>query len=365
MIEDFLSPVSKELQDFVAEVQDPYCIGKKIQFNFKESKNKKKIFLIGLNTGKSKNEFDEIRKQFYCLKFGDWHAEIYDLGDINGGNQESDTLFAFNMICDWALKSKSILLVLGNESKLIHWQHTAFCKNKHANLVTVDAKIALGNTNQPLNNQNYFGKMVQSDSHIGHYTNIGYQSYYVAKEEIELMNQMGYDFFRLGELIENKKYIYPSLQDAHSMAIHLCSIQNQYNKEEEKTNPNGISTREICDLSYFAGLANNSQVLGLYNYTHLNQTFSSEELVGQILWYFIEGVNNRINSKEFNSTNFEIYHLPLQEKDILFYRDLITNSWWVGQKNKKNHYPCSYEDYIDAVNNNISNRLKNILKRII
>ncbi len=364
MIEDILSHVSKELQEYAREINNPYCLGKKVIFNYKEKTNKTKIVLLGLNLDKEeKNKYNSIRKQLYQLKLGDWHTQIYDVGDVNAGYNESDTLFAFQEACKYFAKDKSVLVVLGNEGKCIQWQHLALGKKKPVTLCTIDSKIALENSHLPLNSENYLAKIIQSDLNIAHYTNIGYQSYFVPKEELALMNQLGYDYFRLGEIIDNIKQIIPSLRNNNSVAINLPSIQNYYNKEENITSSNGFTSREICDLSYYAGLGNTTQIFGLYNYFKLKTDSSTEALLTQIIWYFIEGVNNRQEEKTFNSAHYEKYTLPFQEKEIIFYRNTLNNNWWVNSNNQNELYPCSYQDYTEAVNDIFTNRIKNILKK--
>lgn len=363
MIADYLSPVSKELQSEINQLNDASCFGKKIIFDHTIETSKAKIVLLGINLDENEKElFQQVRKWLYELRFGDWHTQLYDIGDLILGNEESDTLFAFNSACQYFLKQNASLIILGNESRLIPWQHSVFGNKKPKNLVTIDAKISIGNIDETLNNSNYLGKLIQSNFSIGHYSNIGHQTYYVSKEEIGLMNQLNYDCFRLGELIEDIKQITPVFQNAHSVSINLNALQNHYDIEKQTINPNGINSRELCDLTYHAGIGNDTQILGFFNYTKQNR--SNEELIAQAIWYFIEGINNRHKKKSFDSSEFfEKYNLPFHEKNILFYKDRTNNNWWVNIDNIKEYHPCSYRDYEMAVNYFFTKRIENLLKK--
>jgi len=80
----------------------------------------KKLALIGVledrnsrgNSGCAKGP-DRIRKEFYNLFQFDSAPDLIDLGNIQPGNEISDTYFALNQTCQILLKKGIIPIILG------------------------------------------------------------------------------------------------------------------------------------------------------------------------------------------------------------------------------------------------------------
>jgi hypothetical protein len=125
--------------------------------------------------------------------------------------------------------------------------------------------------------------------------------------------------------------------------------------------PNGLTGDEICRIMRYAGISDKVSSLGLYEY---NPFFDPERqtamLIGQMLWYFVDGVNGRKGDVPNDSnTNYVRYRVRVshEEEDLIFYKSLKSDRWWIkvpfpGKKSNefKRHQlvPCSYEDYLVA-----------------
>lgn len=85
-----------------------------------------------------------------------------------------------------------------------------------------------------------------------------------------------------------------------------------------------------------------------------------------MVWYFIEGYNCRSNEYPFkvnkNATKFIVM---IESNEIIFYKSNITGRWWMEMlniNNRNNNFkekaflPCSYEDYLNACNQEIPER---------
>ena len=96
----------------------------------------------------------------------------------------------------------------------------------------------------------------------------------------------------------------------------------------------------------------------------------SYSLLSQVIWYFIEGFSLRIleypNSKNFNGN---LYHVSIGNEELKFYHSELSQKWWFEILNKDNNkntgalIPCGKQDYIDAYNQKISERILLSLKR--
>ena len=65
-------------------------------------------------------------------------------------------------------------------------------------------------------------------------------------------------------------------------------------------------------------------------------------LVAQIIWYFIEGVNTRVLDFPKENVPFQKYIVLVEEEEIVFFKSLKTNRWWIEMP-KKNMLDNNYE----------------------
>jgi hypothetical protein len=86
-----------------------------------------------------------------------------------------------------------------------------------------------------------------------------------------------------------------------------------------------------------------------------------------MIWYFIDGYYNRKKENPINDQeNFIKYLVKVKslEKELTFYKSNKTDRWWMEMTPTKkelkylNQYlvPCSYKDYLAALNDEISER---------
>ncbi|MGY8913796.1 MAG: arginase, partial [Flavobacteriales bacterium] len=127
--------------------------------------------------------------------------------------------------------------------------------------------------------------------------------------------------------------------------------------------PNGFTGREICAIARYAGISDKVSLFGLYEMENNVQSF---QLMSQIIWYFIEGVNFRIKESPYlDNDSFTKFIVPTDDEDLIFYKSNLTERWWVEvpsiltSHNKSNTpalLPCTEKDYLEACNQNIPER---------
>ena len=79
------------------------------------------------------------------------------------------------------------------------------------NLVSIDSKFNLGEADEEINANNFLTKIIlHQPNYLFNYSNIGYQSYFIDKEEVELIDKLYFDTYRLGQVQKNieESYIY-------------------------------------------------------------------------------------------------------------------------------------------------------------
>lgn len=333
------------------------------------------IAIIGVreNRGASEQEdalidFAPIRKALYRLFPGNWHTLIGDLGDLEPGASLSDTFYALQDIVGQLVKHNVIPLIIGGSQDLTYALYRAFDNlDQMVNLVNVDSCFDLGDSSLPMTHKSFVGKIIVDQPYnLFNYSNVGFQTYYNSQEEIDLMEKLYFDAFRLGNTVSNLSSVEPVMRDADVVSFDLSSIQSEVLGYMHPQHVNGFTGREACAIARYAGLSDRVSVFGIFEYLLSGKTETGSALVAQLIWYFIEGVNYRIEeSLADRGTAFLHYNVPVEDEILSFYKSTKSERWWIeipfleGVNNKlKRHtlLPCTQEDYENACNQEIPER---------
>ncbi len=377
MVNEFLTPVSDELQELASGL-DIFSIGHSLKFDTDVAENSLVILGVretrgGKESYNSELEFESVRRSFYQLKKGNWQLPLYDLGDLHAGATREDTHFAFLKIQEELLKKNCVLVILGGSPDLAYTQFRAFDNLKHAvNLSFVDNRFRLGNDGEEMHAHNYLSKIITEEPHtLFEYHHLGYQTYFVAQEELDLMEHLNFDVKRLGKLTENIKEAEPELRNSDMVMVNLEAIQSSDFRSTVELSPNGFSSREICSIARYAGINNKVHSFSVYNFKAKNIP-SDELLLAEILWYFIEGKNHVPEKLNFEKgESFETFFVQIPEQDLVFYRDIKADQWWMelGEMNDseplgKHIIPCSLKDYEDSLKGKVPERWWKSFKKL-
>ena len=362
---DFLSPIKSEILDY-ANTLSSQNLGSKIVFHtavdFPDLK-KIKIAIIGVleNRGDinatSEVNLDFIRKELYSLFPGNWGASVADLGDLLAGETKEDTYFALQKVTSFLLKKKVLPIIIGGSQDLTYPLYRAYDDlEQMVNLVAIDSKFDLGSNTIALVDNSYLSKIIADEpNNLFNYSNLGYQTYFNSQEEIDLIEKLYFDAYRLGEVTNKLTIAEPVLRDADFVSLDLLSVKSSDSGNLSIFVPNGFNGKEICTLSRYAGISDKTSLFGIFNQ---NNSANEAVLIAQIIWYFIEGFNFRSNEYPFGSKeNYIRYIVTFEDDDLIFYKSDKSDRWWLeipllsneGNNIKKHALlPCSYDEYLLA-----------------
>ncbi|MFT5970143.1 MAG: formiminoglutamase [Flavobacteriales bacterium] len=377
MIQDFLTPVSEDIQRAISS-DTRNILGHGVTFMNKKLPDfsNVKIAIIGIEEERNaiNNEgcslgSHAIRKSFYNLFPGNWKFEIVDLGNVIAGESIDDTYFAMQEVLSFLQKKQIIPVILGGSQDLTYSQYRAFEPLEQlVNLIAVDKSLDIGDPEHPLDSQSYLNKIIlQKPNILFNYSSIGYQSYYVDPHELDLMDQMNFDAYRLGEIKANVEWIEPMVRDADLLSFDICSIQKGFAPGCGNSGPNGLTGEESCALMRYAGLSDKMASVGIYEFNPLlDKEGVTAELIGQMLWYFLEGVSLRTFDYPIGvKDQYQKFIVPIElDDDLVFYKSHKSGRWWVEvpyhhadpKKSRHSMVPCSYQDYLDAAAQNVPER---------
>ncbi|MFN4026576.1 MAG: formimidoylglutamase [Flavobacterium sp.] len=370
---DFLSPVDNDIIQYVKGLSSQH-LGSKVSFHTDKDfpdLDQIKVAVIGVleNRGDN-NAYEEVklkavREELYSLFPGNWQSAIADLGDIYPGSSLDDTYFALQKVAAKLIRKGVIPIVIGGSQDLTYPLYRAYDSlEQMVNLVAIDSKFDFGKQEDGITSNSYLSKIVLDEpNNLFNYCNIGYQTYFNSQEEIDLIEKLYFDAYRLGEISNNIALSEPVFRDADIVCVDLTAVKSSDSGNLFKFIPNGFNGKEICSLSRYAGISDKVSSFGVFNH---NNTKEEAVLIAQVVWYFLEGINFRSNEYPFGTKeNYLKYIVPLENEELVFYKSNKTDRWWIeinffaGQHNKlkKNTLlPCSHEEYLAACNHEIPER---------
>jgi len=380
-IEIYFEPISLDLSAY-AEQTENFFVGNLIDPFVKAGHSPDlegiKIALIGVNEDRKslKNTGcadgpDKVREQLYPL-FSHWNnVKIADLGNIKQGNTIDDTYFAVKDVLSVLIKKGVLPIVIGGSQDLTYANYLAYENiGRVINIAAVDPIFDLGQDEEDLNAHSYLSRIiVHQPNFLFNYTNIGYQSYFVNQDAMQLMKNLFFDINRLGNIRANIAETEPMVRNADMLTFDMAAIRAADAPGSYYAGPNGLSGEEACRICRYAGMNDKLTSIGFYEfnpqYDIRNQTAL---LAAQMIWYFLDGFDNRQHDiPKKNSKNFIRYRVFLEDykEELFFLKSKKTDRWWIeipvksktGKKQLKNPYtPCSYADYQQALQQEIPDR---------
>ena len=369
---DFLKPLDNEILQLIKGFSSQQ-LGSKVALHTVEyfpDLDKIKIAVIGVLDNRGNNnqtqevDLTHIRKELYSLFPGNWDASIADLGNILAGNAISDTHFALRKVVSSLIKKKIIPIVIGGSQDLTYPLYRAYDElEQMVNLVSIDSRFDFGKESDAVSATSYLTKIIiEEPNNLFNFCNLGYQTYNNSQEEIDLIDKLFFESYRLGEISNTISLSEPVLRDADFVSLDLTSVKSSASGNFMSFSPNGFSGKEICTLSRYAGISDKVSLFGIFNH---NNSAQESVLIAQIVWYFIEGFHYRSNEYPFGSReNYIKYIIPLEE-ELIFYKSNKTDRWWIEipfisngntKLQKSSLLPCSYEEYLGACNQEIPER---------
>ena len=373
----FLTPVQDRLIDQLA-LQHSQVIGQTLRIHttaLEPDLEGVKMAIVGVL--ESRNSIDsigenfqiiEIRKAFYKLFPGNWTHDIADLGDIQKGETVEDTYFALTQVVSSLIEKKIIPIIIGGSQDLTYANYRAYDKiSSMINIVNIDKSFDLGDSSKPITNESYLGKIIlEQPYNLFNYTVLGFQTYFNSQEEIDLMEKLYFESYRLGAIIPKISVVEPVLRDADLVTLDINSVESSNVSIKQKYSPNGFNGREICAISRYAGISNKVTSFGVYEYNPSQDDEATAMLIAQVIWYFVEGVNCRIKDDDFNDlSSYLKFTVLVESEELVFFKSKKTDRWWIEipfleySNTKSKQHPllaCTYEDYVSATSGVIPER---------
>lgn len=309
---------------------------------------------------------DAFRKQFYKLHQGGYRTKIVDLGNIKRGHSVTDTYVALKTVTTELIKKNIVPVIIGGGQDLTYAQYLAYEKlEQRVDLVVVDSSFDLQEDVEDMadtTSRSYLNKvMLHQPNYLFNFSNIGYQTYFVNQESLDVFEKLYFDVYRLGTFSGKIEQAEPVLRNADMISFDMGAIRSSDASANGNATPNGFYGEEACQICRYAGMSDKLTSIGFYEFNpDLDKNGQTAILLSQMIWYFIEGYYHRKKDYPLQpKSSYIIYHTALKADDheVVFVKSKKSDRWWMQvpypntkSVNERYHLvPCSYQDYQTAI----------------
>jgi formiminoglutamase len=364
MLDSWLLPVNTDTIE-LPELQD-FQLGKNIATPAPAMADLSdiQVAIIGLDAQAA----TAARRHLYQTAYHFTSLRIADLGDIR--KPEANFIAPF---VQELLEGKIIPVLIGVDSGLMSSQFFAHkAVQASVNVAWIDARIPF--TPKAEVPMGFLDEIMRPrNSGLLHLTVAGYQTHFVNPATLAYLDKHHFDHVRLGRARTELPALEPLLRDADTVGFDISAIRQAEAPGQAKPGPNGFFAEEACQICRYAGMSDKLRSFGIFGFTPANDAQEqTAQLVAQMVWYFLEGVANRKNDFPASLDGLVEYVVDTKEDfaHLSFWKSTRSGRWWVQvpvktRKKEERHrlLPCTYEDYLQASNDELPSRLWNAFKR--
>ena len=312
---------------------------------------------------------NEVRRFFYQLMPQPANLKIVDLGDLKLGNQITDTYFALGEVMAYLLQRKIIPIVVGGSNDLAIGMYRGYVNiSQIINLLALDAKFDLVSDEDPTTDENFLHEILCSEpNYLFDYTHVAYQTYFVDSKALELLDDLRFERFRLGQIQDNLGRCEPLVRDADMLIVDMNCVRAS--DAPSSSSPHGLYGEELCKIVNYAGMSDKLTSVGFFGNNVLEDLQGrTSQIIAHAIYYFIEGYLWRKNDFPYENNNdylvFKVL-MPDFENEVVFYKSKKSDRWWIQvpctdviKQKYIRHYivPCLYEDYEQAGKGHLPDR---------
>lgn len=355
-----------DFEDFIISPRnfrtENWQIGNKITKEIKENS----IVLLfvsdyrGADGNAEVQDFTAVRKEFYKLSQLDFEIPVVDLGDLVSGKSVQDSHYILQEVLSACHYRGAIPVIVGGSNDFAFSLFSGL--NFHQNNInyTQISNIISLNQGEMINEHTFLSKILGSKSFsIKNYHHLGYQKHLNEQDSVKLIKEVEFDIIRLAEMMNSTERTEPFFRQADLVTVNCDAIESFGDAFSMNPQVNGLNRREICAYMKEIGLSENLKSVGIFNYNIYSENQLNHQLLAQMLWYLIEGINiQRSHPKE---RHYEMYYVLIEDRQYAFKRDTFSNLWYFGDDEKiENCIPCSRSDFDEAKKGWLSARFTKI-----
>lgn len=335
------------------------------------------IILLGCNEYRGSENIhssnihtQNIRKEFYKLYNWHHHIKVVDLGNIQLGENLQDSYMAIQQLVGELIGNHKKVILFGGSADLMKPMYRIFEQKKQpAHIVYTHSTLPFEENIYKHEEQFMHELLTKNDNFVGQYAHLGFQTFLVHPQLMEVLESFRADLFRLGHVEEYLEEMEPLFRLAHIMSFNLQSVK-PLSYGMHQSSPHGLDSKHLCRLMQFAGMSFHSNITHICGYdASIDQENFYAMLAAQMVWYFIDGYargrNDILPTKNLDKITdyFHSFEVSLDNEEMIFLESLSSYRWWVQLPNKQ-YIPCTLKDYQTATRNELPERWLRAVERL-
>lgn len=343
-----------DFEDFIISPRnfrtENWQIGNKITKDIKEDS----IVLLfvsdyrGANGDAEVQDFTAVRKEFYKLSQLDFEIPIVDLGDLVSGKSVQDSHYILQEVLSACHSKRAIPVIIGGSNDFafslfsgLNYHHQNINYTQISNIIS----LKQGET---IDEHTFLSKILSSKNFsIKNYHHLGYQKHLNEQDSVKLIKEVEFDIIRLAEMMNSTEKTEPFFRKTDLVTVNCDAIESFGDAFSMNPQVNGLNRREICAYMKEIGLSENLKSVGIFNYNIYSENQLNHQLLAQMIWYLIEGIN--IQQSHPKERHYEMFYVLIEDRQYAFKRDTFSNLWYFGDdENIENCIPCSRKDFDEA-----------------
>lgn len=291
-------------------------------------------------------DFSKVRKELYTLSKLDFNLPICDLGNVISGKTLEDTHYILEELVALCLSKQAIPVVIGGSNDLAFPLFSALNhEQENLNYTQISNIVSLSNQDYEINEYNFLPRILSSKKFtLGNYHHLGYQKHLNEIDSIKLMKEVDFEVKRLADMMNSTEQCEPYFRRAHLVTVNCDAVESFSLPFSIHPQVNGLNRREVCAYMKEAGLSDRLLGLGIFNYNMETSQQLNHQLLAQMIWHFVEGVN--IQRSHPQEREFETFWILVDEEQYAFKRDTFSGLWYFGaDEETEKLIPCSPQEY--------------------
>lgn len=293
-------------------------------------------------------DFTVVRKELYRLSQLDFEIPIVDLGDLVSGKSVEDTHYILQEILAACHQKRAIPVVIGGSNDLAFSLFSALnLFHQNINYTQISDRISLKQS-EIVNEETFLTKILGSKNFsVKNYHHLGYQKHLNDVDSVQLIREVEFEVIRLAEMMNSTEKTEPFFRKADLVTVNCDAVESFAEAFSLHPQVNGLNRREICAYMKEIGLSENIKSVGIFNYNIQAQNLLNHQLLAQMIWYLVEGIN--IQHSHPKERQYELFYVLIEDRQYAFKRDSFRNLWYFGDDDDlENCIPCSKADFEDA-----------------
>ena len=329
---------------------EKWQIGNKITSEIKENS----IVLLfvsdyrGANGDAESQDFTGIRREFYKLSQLDFDIPIIDLGDLVSGKTPQDSHYILQEVLSVCHQKGVIPVIVGGSNDLAFSLFSALNYHQQDINYTQISNLVSLKQDEEIHESTFLSKILGSKNFsVKNYHHLGYQKHLNEMDSVNLIKEVQFDIIRLAEMMNSTEKTEPYFRKADLVTINCDAIETFSEAFSMNPQVNGLNRREICAYMKEIGLSEKLKSVGIFNYNIYSDSQLNHQLLAQMIWYLIEGIN--IQKSHPKEKSYETFFVLINDEQYAFKRDVFNNLWYFGEdENIDNCIPCSRSDFDEA-----------------